>query len=298
MENRSDPYDLVLVGNYTKDTIVSATGTRIVDGGGFNYGAHAAVLTGLKIAAVTRLAREDSHVVEALEQRGVDVFATFTPESTRLKLEYPGPNVDERIITVMSSAGSFTPTSFENLEAKGFLINASMRGEINLDVIELLRKKGALLGADVQGFVRTVAPDGRLVDEEWPQKQEILSCVNVLKTDAVEAEMLTGEKEIKAAARMLAGLGPREIVLTHRGGLLVYADGTYCTAPFHPEKLVGRSGRGDTCMASYMAKRLTDPVPEATIWAAAVTSLKMEREGPISRKPGEVEDLIRRRYSE
>ena len=59
-------YDLVILGNYTKDTIVSPSGTRSVDGGGFNYGAHVAAMMGLKTAAVTRLAREDVRVVEAL----------------------------------------------------------------------------------------------------------------------------------------------------------------------------------------------------------------------------------------
>ena len=37
-------YDFITVGNYTKDTIVSAAGTRYVDGGGYNYAAHAAKL--------------------------------------------------------------------------------------------------------------------------------------------------------------------------------------------------------------------------------------------------------------
>ncbi|MCK5033658.1 MAG: hypothetical protein KAS18_08490, partial [Calditrichia bacterium] len=59
-------YDIVILGNYTKDTIISASGTRYVDGGGFNYGAHAAVVSGLKVAAITRLAEDDFHVVEAL----------------------------------------------------------------------------------------------------------------------------------------------------------------------------------------------------------------------------------------
>ena len=49
-------YDFVTVGNYTKDTIVSAAGTRYVDGGGYNYAAHAARLLGLRVAAVTRRA--------------------------------------------------------------------------------------------------------------------------------------------------------------------------------------------------------------------------------------------------
>ena len=49
-------YDFVTVGNYTKDTTVSAAGTRYVDGGGYSYAAHAACLLGIRVAAVTRRA--------------------------------------------------------------------------------------------------------------------------------------------------------------------------------------------------------------------------------------------------
>ena len=55
----------------------------------------------------------------------------------------------------------------------------------------------------------------------------------------------------------------------------------------------GRTGRGDTCTSAYLGKRLTASPAEATIWAAALTSLKMEAEGPFSREIGEVEELIR-----
>jgi hypothetical protein len=34
-------YDIIILGNYTKDTYVSKRGIRFVDGGGFNFGAHA-----------------------------------------------------------------------------------------------------------------------------------------------------------------------------------------------------------------------------------------------------------------
>jgi sugar/nucleoside kinase (ribokinase family) len=120
--------------------------------------------------------------------------------------------------------------------------------------------------------------------------------LGVLKTDAVEAELLTGEFDIKVAAQMMADMGPREIVLTHRDGLLVYADGQFHEAGFFPKKLVGRSGRGDTCVAAYVAKRLAASPAESTVWAAAVASLKMEAEGPFRREMSEVEELIRRTY--
>ncbi len=289
-------YDIVILGNYTKDTVVSASGTRIVDGGGFNYGAHVAAMMGLKTAAVTRLSREDKHVVDSLVRLGVDVFPAYTPLSTHLRLYYPSSNVDERILTVTQTAGAFTPDQVRRLHARAFLINASTRGEVGLDVIGELKSNKALLAADVQGFVRVISVDGTLAYEDWPEKERTLSQFDILKADTVEAEILTGKTDIRAGTQVLAGWGPKEIVLTHRDGVLVYAGGEFYEAPFRPRKLVGRSGRGDTCIASYVARRLTSDPRDACIWAAAVTSLKLEAEGPIKRSANEVLHWIQEMY--
>ena len=99
-------YDIIIFGNYTKDTIISKTGRRYVDGGGFNYGAHAAANSGKKVAAVTRLAKDDVHVVNILEEIGVDVYPTYTPSSTHMILDYPTDNPDERILTCSATDGT------------------------------------------------------------------------------------------------------------------------------------------------------------------------------------------------
>lgn len=289
-------YDVVCLGHYTKDTIVSASGTRGVDGGEFNYGAHVVAKMGLKVAAITRLAQEDFHVVRALEEIGVTVFATATSDSTCLRLEYPTSNVDQRVIYVTSTAGAFTVAEVRDVEAQAFVVSSSIRGEVGLDVIQALAKKDTVLAVDVQGFVRVLRA-GKLVHEPWPEKESVLALVDILKTDAVEAERLTGESDIHAAAKQLAALGPSEIVLTHRNGLLVYAEGQFHETGFYPKELVGRSGRGDTCLSSYTARRFTASPAEATIWAAAATSLKMEAEGPFRRDIHDVEELIQRKYS-
>jgi len=285
-------YEIAFLGNYTKDTIVSASGTRQVDGGAFNYGAHVAARMGLRVAAITRLAREDWRVVDALTELGVDVFAEPTPSSTCLRLEYPSSNPDVRVIHVTSRAGSFTPAQVAEIQAQTFVLGPSFRGEVGLDVIQALVAKGTRIAADVQGWVRVIR-DGTLAFEAWPEAGQFLAQVSILKTDAVEAERLTGEADPHQAARRLADLGPGEIVLTHRDGLLVLADGHVYEAVFCPKVLVGRSGRGDTCLAAYVSKRLSASPEQATVWAAALTSLKMEAEGPFRREIGEVEEAIR-----
>ena len=295
MENTTKFYDIAFIGHYTKDTIVSASGTRVVDGGAFNYGANVAARMGMKVAAITRLAKEDFHVVEKLKGLGVDVFAHISPQSTCLRLEYPTSNVDERVIYVTSSAGPFITTEVENIHARAIVVGASMRGEVSLKVIEELAKKETILAADVQSFIR-VNDNGKLVPKEWLERDSVLVRLDILKTDAVEAELLFGKCDLHTAAKKMHDLGPREVVITHRDGLLVYADGKFYEENFFPKEIIGRSGRGDTCIASYTAKRLSASPQEATTWAAAVTSLKMEAEGPFQRTIQEVNNLIYNKY--
>jgi sugar/nucleoside kinase (ribokinase family) len=289
-------YDVAAIGNYTKDTVVTPAGQRHVDGGGVRYAAFAAAGLGSRVAAITRLAAEDRHVVDDLEEAGVDVFPVFTPSSTLMRLEYPTPNLDERILTAAATAGSFTPDHVRSVATRSYLISGSIRGEVPVDVMHALRATGATIAVDVQGFIRIRQPDGRLEHASWPEQSEVLSLVDILKTDVVEAESLTGESDIRAAAGALVEFGPREIVLTHRHGILVLADGHFHEAPFHSREIVGRSGRGDTCLGSYVARRLVSPPEEAIVWSAAVTSLKMEADGPFHGEIAELADLIETKY--
>jgi sugar/nucleoside kinase (ribokinase family) len=290
-------YDFVTVGNYTKDTIVSAAGTRYVDGGGYNYAAHAARLLGLRVAAVTRRAAADAGVTAPLTEAGIDVYAFESPESTLMRLEYPTANVDERFLSVKGVADPIGPEHLEGIEAQTFLITASIRGEVAPATVKVMKARCQRLALDVQGFVRVVSPVGRLRYEAWPERELVLGMTDILKTDAVEAEFLTGTADIRASARMLSALGPREVVLTHKDGLLVLADGHYYEAPFLPEELRGRSGRGDTCVGSYASRRIAADAAESTRWAAALTSLKLEAEGVIRRSRADVERLLREKYS-
>jgi sugar/nucleoside kinase (ribokinase family) len=289
-------YDITCIGNYTKDTIISPAGTKYVDGGAINYAAHAAARLGLKTAVITHLAKEDNRVVDKLIDAGIDCFATYTPQSTLMRLEYPTSNPDIRNLSVASTAGSITADEITAITTKAAVIGSSLRGEVGLDVIQALRAKNVFLAVDMQGYVRILRHQ-TLVYEPWEEMRTTLAYVDVVKSDAVEAEFLTGETDIYKAARFYAKMGPREIVLTHKDGLLVLADGVFYEAGFFPQQLNGRSGRGDTCVGSYLAMRLSRPAAEACIWAAAVTSLKMENLGPFNRSIEDVEELIRTKYT-
>jgi sugar/nucleoside kinase (ribokinase family) len=232
-------------------------------------------------------------VVKALEALGVTAFAKATAQSTCLRLIYPTSDLDQRTIVLTSSAGQFTLDEVADLNAKAYAVGASVRGEVPTEVVQALAAKGGILAVDVQGFLRVVR-NGTLVSDGWPGKENILRHVTVLKTDAVEAELITGESGRHAAAKKLAAFGPKEVLLTHGGGVLVYHDGAFHEAPWAAEAVRGRSGRGDTCTSSYLSRRLTAPPEDAVVWAAAVTSLKLEAEGPFRRDMKDVEALYNR----
>jgi len=297
MEHRGVQYDVVTIGNYTKDTVVTPAGERYVDGGGVAYSAYAAAGLGCRVAAITRLAKEDFHVVRDLESSGIDVFPVVTESSTLMRLEYPTSNVDKRILTVAATAGQITRDQVRAVAGRSYLVSASFRGEVPVDVVRELHATGATVSLDVQGYVRIRRDDGRLEHAQWPGAAEVLGMVDILKADAVEASALTGADDVVEAARGLAAYGPSEVLVTHRDGVLVLAGGETFEAGFHPRQLVGRSGRGDTCLGSYVAIRLRLPPDEALVWAAATTSLKMEADGPFSGEVSDVIDLIERRYA-
>jgi len=296
MTDEKHTFDVATIGNYTKDTIVTAAGTLHADGGGVTYSAHAAHTLGRKVAAITRLSKDDFHVVRSLELAGITVFATATTSSTLMRLEYPTDNPDERTLTVAATAGSFTPEQVRAIDAKAFIISPSIRGEMPIEAIQELRSKDTLISADAQGFIRVRRPDNLLEHVEWPEQEEVLALVDILKADVVEAEALTGEADMKLAAKALAAQGPREIVITHRDGILVLAGGQFFEAEFHAQSMLGRSGRGDTCVGSYVAARLEFPPGEALLWSAATTSLKIATPGPIRRPYEDIVDLVEEKY--
>ena len=290
-------YDLAFIGHFTKDTIIRPGSTSVNMGGAWNFGCHVAAALGLKALVVTRLAHEDMAVVEAARRAGVEVQAIETPQSTCLRLVYPGDNPDERTLYVDSSAGPFTPQDVESAtrQAGTFLIGASLRGEVSLAVVEKLARNGGRVSLDLQGYLR-VERDHLLVHEAWPEAPQYLRLATFLKADIVEATALTGETDVLAAARALAAFGPQEVVITSKDGVAALVSGELFQQPWRAQSLAGRSGRGDTCMSAYVGKRLSANPAEAVLWAAALTSLKMETPGPFMGTIGDVQEAIETRY--
>ncbi|MDR7519201.1 MAG: PfkB family carbohydrate kinase [Armatimonadota bacterium] len=270
--------DVAFLGHFARDRLVWRGVAETASGGGVYYGSLALRRLGFAVAVITRLHPDDFGRLDELRREGITVYASPAGQTTGIENIYPTEDMDRRSCRLLGLAGPFTPEEVPVVEARVTIVTPLVAGEVGAEIVRMLVARGPV-GLDVQGFVRVPEGDS-LRTRDWPGKTRDLAGVRYVKADDVEAEVLTGETDMREAARALAALGPREVVLTHGRGVLVYADGTFHEAPFTPRAIRGRTGRGDTCFATYVASRLDLAPDDACRLAAAVTSLKMEHPGP------------------
>ncbi|MEA3334264.1 MAG: PfkB family carbohydrate kinase [Chloroflexota bacterium] len=282
--------DILMLGHFAKDQIIVDGQGETASGGAVTYGSVALRRLGLSVAVVTRLHPDDFHRLDELETAGVQVFATPAPATSGIANYYDSSDMERRVTKLLGFAGPIQAAEVPDLSARVYAVAPIMAGEVDLPLLKTLARRGPV-SLDVQGFVR-VREGQDIVFRPWPDMADGLAHVTFLKVDRAEAELLTGETDLEAAAKRLAGYGPREIVLTQSSGVTVYADGQIYQAPFTPRSLAGRTGRGDTCFMTYLGKRLDTSPAEACRWAGAVTTLKQERAGPWNGDLAAVEQLI------
>ncbi len=283
-------FDVLYIGHFAKDRIVVAGHSTTAKGGAVFYGALVVQRLGLRVGVVTRLAPPDFSLLDELRTEGIHVFPIPAQETSGIENIYPDPQSDRRFCHPLGFAGTFQVQDLPPVRARLFCVGPIMPNEVDLPFLQAVAARGPL-ALDAQGCLRKRIGD-ELVTAEWPWAEQALPLVQYLKVDDREAYALTKEENHHRAAEQLAAWGPKEVVLTHQGGVLVFAAGECYEAPFQPRSLMGRTGRGDTCFAAYLGRRLWGDTPEEAVrFAAALTTIKLERPGPFR---GSVEEVLYR----
>lgn len=281
-------YDLLIMGAVSKDIIITPEGVEHSIGGAVVYSAVAVTHLGAKLLAVTKLHPDDRSALEVFERHGVPHLFRDSAHTTSIRNTYHTADRDRRTCEALGMVDPFTLDDVPaDTTAEVYYLGGLMKGEFPESFVLAMCGRGKV-AIDAQGFMR-VNENGPMVFRDWENKREVIAAVHYLKTDAAEAETLTGEQDRPRAAAILASWGAKEVMLTHSTEVLVYADGQLHAAPFTARNLSGRTGRGDTCFASYCYWRQHHSAEEACRFAAAVTSLKMERPGPFT---GSIDDVL------
>jgi len=290
-------FDIAFVGHMCFDEITPYQGrTQVAPGSAVLCGAVAAARIGAKVAVVTRMAPADEGLLKPFEELGIETFSAPAPVTTFAVVIHPSENVDERILKIERSSGFFALGDMPAIATRNLHLAGISDQEFTLDFIRGLCDRGYKLSADMQSFVRQVDPATRnILFKDVPHKRDIAALMSKVKLDVVEAKVLTGTDDLEEAAKQFESWGCPETVITRADGVLARVRGKTYFEKFTNRSVVGRTGRGDTAFAAYLARRNDHGVAESLRFAAALVSIKMETPGPFQ---GNLADVLVRMSQE
>ncbi|MFX1365424.1 MAG: hypothetical protein ACFFCE_11585 [Promethearchaeota archaeon] len=290
--------DLVILGHIAKDIISVDRKSFDSLGGAVYYGGLAGSHMGLKITIITRLNEADFELLNVFKKNGIAYYAYPSEQTSGLKNIYSSTNMEFREYRPLGFAGLFKKEEIPEINTKFFVISPIIVGEIDLELLKYIKKKyPGKLCLDIQGFIRFRNESKVFYSSlSLEEKKEILSDVQVLKLDQIEAEILIKQDSIVNAAKELLTFGPKEILITFQKGISVFTSKNSYFFPWKNNSSVGRTGRGDTAFISYLGSRITKNIEQSLKFAAALTSLKLEHPGPFNLPLHLVKDLIKKEY--
>ena len=250
--------DIMIVGQLSLDINTDFGGReeRVI-GGAVLCSGFAADATGAKVTVLAKGNRAVADPVKAFASRpNIDVIPVDSATCTSISNVYHTADRERRTCKAISHIEPYRPEDIPtDVNAKIYHVAGLMAGDISDEMIEALSKRGQA-AVDVQCLLRR--DDGeQMAFHDWPEKKKYLPMITYLKTDAAEAEILNNTE------------------------VILYDGENMYASPLKPRNLTGRTGRGDTTFAGYLAKRLHCGIEEALKYAAALVSLKMETPGPF-----------------
>jgi sugar/nucleoside kinase (ribokinase family) len=286
-------YDITFVGHMCFDEIIPFGGKPVIaPGSAVLCGAMVAARVGKRVAAVVRMSPQDEQILQPLRDVGVETYLIPASTTTYSRVLHETANVDERSLTIVRTAGLIRLADVPALRSRCVHLAGISNTEFDLALLRGLKARGYNLSVDMQSFVRQVDPATHEIHfGDVADKREIAAMMDKVKLDVVEARILTGTEDLEQAAGVVEAWGCPEIVITQSQGVLARVKGKTLYEKFTNKSVVGRTGRGDTTFAAYLAWRLDHPAEESLKFAAALVSIKMETPGPFQ---GTLEDVARR----
>jgi sugar/nucleoside kinase (ribokinase family) len=187
--------------------------------------------------------------VRALQKRDVDVAGLQRKvggRTFRWVGEY-GYDLNEArtLDTQLNVLATFRPTLPDHLRRVPYLFLANIDPELQLDVLQQMAERPRLVALDTMNF---------WIEGRREALLRVLRQVDVVTINDAEARQLAGEPNLIRAARVIAGMGPR-VVVVKRGeyGALMLADDAFFAAPAYPlESVFDPTGAGDTFAGGFM----------------------------------------------
>jgi len=298
--------DLLVVGSVALDSVETPFGKvqEVLGGSATFFSYSASFFTPVRLVATVGEDFPEEHM-KLLRDRGVDIHGLQVAPGRTFR--WAGAynydlNEAKTLDTQLNVFADFRPTLDDTQARVPYLFLANIDPELQLEVLRQMRGRPRLVALDTMNF--------------WIQgKREallrVLREVDLVTINDGEARQLAEEPNLIKAARKIAALGPRTVVVKRGeyGALLLDNDAFFVVPAFPLEAVFDPTGAGDTFaggLMGYIAFR--DRVDAATMRRAmvygsvmasfTVEDFSLNRLGrldarEIDRRYAEFEDLIR-----
>ncbi|MEG1658149.1 MAG: PfkB family carbohydrate kinase [Oscillibacter sp.] len=289
-------YDVLVIGPVSLDHNIDYQGNERKEvGGAVVASGFAAAKSGNRTAVFTKLNPADADVTSRFAGSGAELYWKESKATCAIRNQYFTADKEKRACTSLGKCDPFRFDELPAVESKIYHFAGLVYGDFDGALFAEAAKHGKV-AVDVQCLLRHVEADKTMAFRDWSEKRTYLPLIDYLKTDAAEAEILTGLSDRAEAAKLLYRWGAKEIMITHNTEVLIYDGKEIYTCPIKARNLSGRTGRGDTTFAGYITERQRGDIPTALQYCTALVSLKMESPGPFQGTRQDVLDYIQKFY--
>jgi sugar/nucleoside kinase (ribokinase family) len=241
--------DLLVVGSVALDSVETPFGKvqEVLGGSATYFSCAASFFTTVRLLASVGDDFPETYVA-LLRKRNIDVrgLRTARGRTFRWSGEY-GYDLNEAKTreTQLNVLAAFRPMLGDELRRMPFLFLANIDPSLQLDVLTQMAERPRLVALDTMNFWIQGKRDALL---------RVLKEVDVVTINDAEARQLAGEPNLVRAARAIAGMGPK-VVVVKRGeyGAMMIANGSFFVVPAYPlEAVYDPTGAGDTFAGGFM----------------------------------------------
>jgi sugar/nucleoside kinase (ribokinase family) len=203
-------------------------------------------------------------------------------------------NSRDTLVTELNVLGDFDPIIPASYQGSEYLMLGNLSPQVQATVIERLAKRPKLVAMDTMNFWMDIAMD---------DLKKTIGMVDLLIVNDEEARQLTKEYALVKAARAIAAMGPKYVIIKkgEHGALLFHNEETFFAPALPLEEVFDPTGAGDTFAGGLMGYLSnTDDLSftnmkKAVVAGSAMASFCCEKFGTerlLTVKTNEVEERI------
>ncbi len=270
--SRANVFDLVTVGHFALDTILS---TKIIQpkitlGGSPTYVSVAAAKLGASVSVISKVGEDFPNEYSTwLRNNDVDLsgLRVSTARTTHYVLEYKNWMRQLRLET---QAPPILSTDIPSSLDAQILHVSPIANEVSSTVVTRLRKLAKVLSLDPQGFVRTFDKSRNVHLKRWLDS-EVLEQTDIFKSATSEIQAVTGTKDLKLAMKHIGDYGIEIVIVTRglKGSTLLFDKKFYNIPVCKSKTVVDPTGAGDAYIGAFLAEYLRD---KDLVWCCSVGS--------------------------